>query len=113
MAASKRPDSSTFPAGNQPQVTPPSQLLSAAGQPQPQAARQPASPARAVAVPAPARVPDYVDPALFTAGIFQDKAEYEATVQRVAAQIKRGNIAPRQPEADDEDTPIRRVPKPS
>lgn len=117
MATTKRPDSSQYPGGRQPRVAQPGQFIQPGpGQPQPgqgtQASTVPqGSGVRHVAVPAPARMPGYVDPALFAAGIFKDKADYDDTVKQVVARIKSGKVLSREPEVDDDDTPIKLVPK--
>ncbi|MBO0360733.1 hypothetical protein J0X19_22420 [Hymenobacter sp. BT186] len=111
MAANKRPDSSEYPGGSQPRVPQPGQRIAPVPEPTLSARDPQGAPVRHVAIPVPARVPGYVDPALFTAGIFHDQAEYDATVQHVVNQITSGKVQAREPEPDDEDRPIKLVPK--
>lgn len=117
MAATKRPDSSQYPGGSRPSVPQPGQFIQPGpGQlPSPKKAQASSTPhsaaVRHVAVPAPARVTAYVDPALFAAGIFKDQADYDETVKSVIARIQAGKVLPREPEVEDDDTPIKVVPK--
>lgn len=117
MATPKRPDPSQYPGGSQPRVSQPGQFIQPGpGQLQPtkgtQASNVPqGSGVRHVTVPAPARLPSYVDPALFAAGIFKDTADYNDTVKQVVAQIKSGKVLPREPEVEDDDAPIKLMPK--
>lgn len=117
MAATKRPDSSQYPGGSRPNVPQPGQFIQPGpGQLPSSKAAQASSPphgaaVRHLAVPTPARVPAYVDPALFAAGIFKDQAEYDETVKSVVARIQSGKALPREPEAEDDDTPIKLLPK--
>jgi hypothetical protein len=97
MAASKRPGSSKYPGSGQPRVLQPDQRSAPVPEQMLSARGLQTSPVRHVAIPVPTRVPGYVDPALFTTGIFQEQADYEATVQHVVAQITSGKIQARKP----------------
>ena len=43
----------------------------------------------------------YVDPLLFTAGIYQNQQDYDGAVVDAVARIASGQIKPRQPDVDE------------
>jgi len=108
MAASQRPDSPDskgmpqYPGSGQPRVPQPGQFLpNSPGRPSAQAPVSGAPKAtQATSVPVRPASARLFDPFLLKEGAFEDRADYERTSKRIAALIKSGKIASRQPDGE-------------
>lgn len=101
MATTPKSKSPQYPGSGQPNVPQPGQFVNPAPSlPSARAAVQ-GNAVRHVAVEVPRQKPNYVDPALFSAGVFKNREDYETTIKSVIARIRSGKAQPREPDVDE------------
>lgn len=105
MSTHSKPDSHTLPSipGNgKPQVPQPGQFVPTTpsqpiARPSAQVTGPPVPPTSSQGGTLPAY---YVDPLLFSEGLFHNQADYDQTVRLAVAKIRSGEIRPRQPDVE-------------
>jgi hypothetical protein len=105
MSTHSKPDFYTlppFPGSGKPQVSQPGQFVpTTPGQPQARPSAQVTGPpVLPTSSQGATRPVNYVDPLLFSEGMFQNQADYDQTVRLAVAKIRSGQIQPRQPDIE-------------